>query len=239
MALTPDQLSILPFGYLSGTDLMQFGAIQLLTKQYAAFPQSLQNGCNIAYAKITSNLVNRYDIKSELAKKAPLQGTVTAVLTAGALTGITIVTAGGKYATAPTVVIGAPGGMGTQAIATAAIDANGVLTGFNITAAGSGYGAAPSILLTLGLAPDPREVFCTQLTALVALRNVLGNMQNVSEYLMGLMNQAEKDLLAIRNAQLNLELAPVPVTIDPTTGLANPYPESDAVLVPSSFQYIG
>lgn len=58
---------------------------------------------------------------------------------------------GGRgYTAAPSVTIGAPGGSGTQAVATSIIR-DGVVVGFNITTPGTGYASAPTI--TIGNAP--------------------------------------------------------------------------------------
>jgi phage gp36-like protein len=68
MAYTVAQLETLTFGYLTGTDLVQFCAPQLLIKQTEVDINSLQRACNLAYAEIISNLTTRYDIKTELNK---------------------------------------------------------------------------------------------------------------------------------------------------------------------------
>lgn len=63
--------------------------------------------------------------------------------------GITVVSPGIGYTSAPTVTIAAPGGNGTTATATATV-ANGRITGFTVTNPGSGYNSAPTVTLTGG-----------------------------------------------------------------------------------------
>lgn len=238
MPVTLDQINLLPFGYLCGADLAQFCPGQLLIKQYLSNPNSLQNGCSLAYAELESKLVNRYNIGLEIARLAPLQGTAIADITAGFLTSLIPDKLGGLYKTAPIVAF--TGGGGAGATATSIIDANGVLTGFNITAPGAAYTSAPTPVLSGGLLPDPRAALLVKIGALIAVRNALGSMQNASEYLENLFKWADRTLKEIRDAQANLPLQPVATQgIDTTTGLPNPYPQSDAVLIPSSFNYIG
>lgn len=68
---------------------------------------------------------------------------VTAVLTAGAVSSITIQN-GGTYATAPTVTFS--GGAGAGATATATLT-TGAVSSFTVSAGGSGYTSAPTVLL--------------------------------------------------------------------------------------------
>jgi hypothetical protein len=63
--LTNEQLSAMQFGYLTGNDLIQWASPQLLIKQYEVNPTSLQNGVNLAYGEVISNLNNRYAIQQE------------------------------------------------------------------------------------------------------------------------------------------------------------------------------
>ena len=78
------------------------------------------------------------------AATAPLSGFLAqeavgaASVSSGVVTGITIVSGGGNYLTAPTVSITDAGGSGKGATATATIS-NGVVTGITVTAGGSGY----------------------------------------------------------------------------------------------------
>jgi hypothetical protein len=66
MIITRDQLALMNFGYLSGSDLLQWCPSDLLIKQYAVDPDLLQRGCNQAYADLKSRLCNRYDLNSVL-----------------------------------------------------------------------------------------------------------------------------------------------------------------------------
>jgi len=67
MAISIPDLKALNFGYLSGADLKQFCAAPILIKIYETDNDALQSGCNIAYAELSSNLSNRYNIANELA----------------------------------------------------------------------------------------------------------------------------------------------------------------------------
>lgn len=71
MALTNAQFIDLALGYLSGQDLAAFAPIQLLIQRNIVLPAQPQLGCNTAYAEVTRNLINRYDIVTELTKTAP------------------------------------------------------------------------------------------------------------------------------------------------------------------------
>lgn len=82
-----------------------------------------------------------------------------------------------------------------------------------------------------------RAVFCVKLIAILAVRNAMGNMQNISEYMMDIFKGAKKDMMDIRNAQLNLPLAPPPTTTDTAGNVV--VTESIAELVPSSFSTLG
>jgi len=71
-------------------------------------------------------------------------GAGTAVLTAGAVSSITVSAGGKLYATAPNVAL--VGGGGTGATATAAVS-GGAITGFTVTAGGSGYTSPPDVVI--------------------------------------------------------------------------------------------
>lgn len=69
----------------------------------------------------------------------------TAVLTADAVTSITVVDGGTGHLTAPTVTLSGGGGSGATATATIA---GGAVTGFTVTAGGTGYTSAPTVTLS-------------------------------------------------------------------------------------------
>jgi hypothetical protein len=50
------------FGYLNGSDLLQYCPDQHLIKAYDQDPNKFQTGVNAAYAYVKAKLVNRYDI---------------------------------------------------------------------------------------------------------------------------------------------------------------------------------
>lgn len=158
MALTPAEFAALDLGYLSGKDLMAYCPAQLLIKVNIVMPNQPLDGTQTAYEEIDSALVNRYNIKAELAK-----------------------------------------------------------------------------LYTDGT----RAKLCVKIAAIIAVRNVVGSNQATSEYMEGLFKWADKTLLAIRNAQMNLPIqGPANVT-DPTTGRVIYNPGDEAKLVGSSFKYTG
>ena len=66
MIVSRDQIAALNFGYLSGSDLLQFCPDQMLIKAYADDPNKLQTGCNQAYGYVKAKLINRYDLNQVL-----------------------------------------------------------------------------------------------------------------------------------------------------------------------------
>ncbi len=64
--MTPQELSTKSFGYLTGADLIQWSSVQLLIKQGEVLPESLQNGCSIAYSEAINLFRTKYDVVSEL-----------------------------------------------------------------------------------------------------------------------------------------------------------------------------
>jgi hypothetical protein len=81
MPLSVSDLVSLNFGYLTGEDLLAWCPAPLLIKQYTVDANSLQNGCNQAYAFITSQFINRYDIDTEMAKVGTARSVLCAQLT--------------------------------------------------------------------------------------------------------------------------------------------------------------
>ena len=66
MIVTREQIAALNFGYLSGSDLLQYCPDQLLIKAYSTDPNKFQLGCNNAYAYLKAKLINRYDLNAVL-----------------------------------------------------------------------------------------------------------------------------------------------------------------------------
>lgn len=79
------------------------------------------------------------------AQSIPDEAVATAVLTADAVSSVTVNDGGSGYTTAPTISF--TGGGGTGATATATV-ADGVVTAINVTAGGSGYTTAPTVVIT-------------------------------------------------------------------------------------------
>src|ERR1044072_4567639 len=134
MSLTVPQLKNLPFDYLSGGDLIRYSAPQLLIKQYEVDPDSLDQGCKIAYSELKSQLNTRWNLVVEFEKRGFTNAAAFATTNGvGEVNSINIIYGGTNYGTAPIVVIT---GTGSGAAATATVE-NGVVTGFNITNPGS------------------------------------------------------------------------------------------------------
>jgi hypothetical protein len=226
MSLTVDQLVNLSFGYLNGDDLTEYCAPQLLIKQYEVKKNSLQKGCDVAYSELISLLNTRYNLALEFEKRGFTNATGTATVAAGAVTAITVTYAGTNYGTAPTVTIT---GAGTGATGTAVI-ANGVVTGINIMVGGTGYTTAPTVTLSGGAAIDTRTMMFVKLSAICAVRNALGNLQNIGEAMVNNFAWADKTIMALRNAQQGMPT----VNQSPTTTYGSP-----AEIVASSFSTLG
>ena len=90
-----------------------------------------------------------FDTLATVTQSTPGTGggaTATAVVTGGAVTGITPGAAGGQYLVAPIVTL--TGGGGTGAVVTTEINSSGVVTGYTIVSGGTGYTSAPSVVVT-------------------------------------------------------------------------------------------
>lgn len=203
MSLTTDQLKSLSFGYLTGADLLQFAAAPLLIKQFEVDPNSLQRGCDLAYSQIQGQLSTRYDIATELNKKGTINAIAKAIIAAGVISSFEVIAPGLGYTAQPTIIVA--GGGGIDGAGTAVL-LNGSVTAITKTNGGSGYTSAPVVSFSGGIAADTRAVLCVRIASLLALENCLGNMQNLSDFMLTLFKSNRKDLLDIRNGQLNLPL---------------------------------
>ncbi len=89
----------------------------------------------------------------------PTVGSLTANVANGVVTGLTTVSGGSNYSSAPTVSISAPPkigvGVGTTATATLSVS-GGAITGSVITNAGLGYTVAPTVLISPPTTPRER-----------------------------------------------------------------------------------
>jgi hypothetical protein len=90
---------------------------------------------------------------------------------------------------------------------------------------------------------DPsRDLILVKLTAIAAVRNIMGDVQNIGETLMYWCNWLDTTLKALRNGQFPLQqpgVAPVTIT-DPITQQPVTYvPDSRAETVRSSFLTLG
>ena len=87
MPISKDELAQTNFGYLNGSDLMQFAPFDVLSAQYNKFPSLLQTGCSQAYAEMIGKLSDRYDVQKELSnsnqRKKDQTGVVSVNISAG------------------------------------------------------------------------------------------------------------------------------------------------------------
>lgn len=319
MNLTPTQLPFVSFGYLTGADLARFCPPSLLIREYALDPNSLQYGVNTAISELLAVLSTRYDTSAEMLKIGFTAAQATVILTSEAVSGVTLISGGTSYLTAPIVIFS--GGGGSGAIGTAILS-NGQVSGVMITQGGSGYISVPIISFSgggptvgagaelsatvqngsvisiqvdeagqgymtppelffiggfdysgqVGLpppkrstakafpvlsgggiasviiqfpgigyvspptiqvnpytpVPDTRATMLVKLLAITAIRNILGNAQNISDKMAQDFEDVRRDLYAIRNGQLNM---PLPGAMKDVRSSAN--------MVPSRFKTRG
>lgn len=112
--------------------------VQLYINQFA---ENINNHPELKELGIRAKAV----LSNYVAQSTP--ASVIVSLTSTSVAGITVISQGVGYTSAPTVAI--TGGGGTGATATATV-AGGQLTGFTITAAGSGFTSTPTVTLTGG-----------------------------------------------------------------------------------------
>jgi len=194
------ELEVSSFGYLTGYDLLQVCAPQLLITRYNIDSGCLQRGCNDAYGRAIRSLMTRYDVTDELKKNGPVPAMATAVVTAGVITAINF-TPGLGFTSAPQVVI--TDASGTGAAATAIIT-NTQISSIPVSAGGANY-VNPVVLLSDGQ-QDTRENLLVQILRTIAVKKILGNLEKISDKMKQDFNEAEQDLLDIREGQLNLIL---------------------------------
>ena len=205
--MTADQLKVLgfgSFGYLTAYDLLQWCSPQLLIKQWNVNSDALQSGCSIAESEVISSLKTRYDLTAEFGKTGNVQAYGVAILgNANNVSVINVLVLGTNYTTAPTVNITGGGGSGATGTA---ILLNNAVSSVTVTLGGSGYTSAPVISFSGGQLPDTRSNLLVKILSLLAIRNILGNMENISDQMASLFKWADSTLKDIRNGQMNLPL---------------------------------
>lgn len=233
MGLSINELKSLSFGYLTGADLKQYASPELLIKQYSVDPDSLNNGVLQAYSEAIGALSRKYNVQTELEKFGFCAAIIEAVIAAGVVTGLTVVNAGLGYVSAPTLAFTGGGGSGAAATVTIA---EGKINGSTISAGGSNYTKAPTVTLAGGVPVDTRAVLFVKILSILAVRNVFGNMQSISDYMLSSFKWADTTLKDIRNGQMNIPLntPALPVPSDPLSNI-----ESKAKLVNNSFSTLG
>lgn len=212
MPLTIPQLKNLSFGYLSGNDLLSFAAPQLLIKQWEVLDNSLKDGCDLAISEIVANLSTRYTLDDELAKKGYTEPMFQVLLSGGGVSAVNVVYGGSGFTIAPALTFSGSGG----AAATATVE-NGIITAINVTAAGSGYTTAPN--LTAAVPVDTRLKFLVKVAAILAIRNILGNFQNLSETMLAHFSWVDKTLKNFRDGQLNVLAKQAPTSTVGSPGI--------------------
>ena len=154
---------------------------------------------------------------------------LTAVIVNGVLTGITINSGGSGYQEPPVIKIVGGGGRNATAIAQIA---NGAITSINIISGGWGYTSTPNVLLFGGIAVDNRDPLLVKIISLLAVRNALGNVENISEKLADDFKWCDKKILSIRNGQSNLAL-------NVQASCISHGPGSEAEMIRSTFSTLG
>lgn len=126
----------------------------------------------------------------------------TAVLTADAVSSITVDAGGSGYGNAPAITF--TGGGGADAAATATV-VNGVITGFTVTNGGSSYETPPTVVIGNGLgsdtvtlaiqAKDPASSTYTALLTGAAVNSISHTIYRIYPELTAAANSIAKDAL--------------------------------------------
>lgn len=136
----------------SGMDLDRAGALQTLgTDVLRAGFTAAGDPAGYLLEQAATNALRSNDGTGAV----PFAGTpakLSAQVSGGVVTGITVVDGGSGQSVAPTVVFVAPSGQGSGAAATAIVS-GGVVTGATITNGGTGYTVAPAVFARSGGAP--------------------------------------------------------------------------------------
>lgn len=85
-----------------------------------------------------------------------------------------------------------------------------------------------AIASEFGQVSGTRDILCVKIASIMAIRNIMGNMAGISELMVMNFTWAAKELLAIRNGQVNLILPQ-----------ANVKSISESFLVPQNFSTLG
>lgn len=121
----------------------------------------------------------------------------------GSVVSITITDSGAGYKSTPTISFTGGGGLGANAVA---LMQYGQLTGITVTSGGTNY-VNPVIQFTGNFQiSDQREQKLVKVIGIYAIRNVFGNMQNVSKSMQDYFADADQMLLDIISGLGNLDL---------------------------------
>lgn len=130
----------------------------------------------------------------------------------GVVTGVTVTNPGSGYMFPPELVFlgGFPTPPGPLPVACAkgyAVLSGGGIISVVIQSPGRGYISAPTIQVNPTTpVPDTRATMLVKLLSISAIRNILGNAQNISEKMLQDFDDVRRDIYALRNGQLNMPL---------------------------------
>lgn len=152
---------------------------------------------------------------------------VAVINSCGRVISITITSPGTNYTSEPVVTITGGGGLGAAAIASVKY---GQVTGITVNTPGTLYTVPPTVVIdgTNVQAADTRNPQLVKICSLYAVRNSLGSMQNVSDWTLSLIKEAEQTVMDIKNGTAGLTLLE-----------ASKEMRSDAVLVRDQFKFLG
>jgi hypothetical protein len=158
MAISLTQLQSMNFGYLSGSDLLQWCNAQFLISAYNSRPSLFDRAVGQAISEVRSKLFNIYDLTEELSLTDVLPPVVTPVITGGVITGVTISQAGSNIIAVPTASVTDTTGSGA---ALTAVISDSVVDSVEVLAVGRHYRQPPAISFVGGNPTRPATAVAT------------------------------------------------------------------------------
>lgn len=119
----------------------------------------------------------------------------------GRVVSLVLLTGGTGYTSIPDITFSGGGGIGAAAVAVVTF---GKVSGLTITGPGTLYTAAPLLVFSGGLADDTRSNQLVKIMSIFAVRNALGNMQNISDKTKVDFATADQSLADIKSGLDNL-----------------------------------
>lgn len=89
--------------------------------------------------------------------------------------------------------------------------------------------------LELSKSDVSRNIFCVKIVSILAVRNILGTAQNISEKMLSDFSWCDKTLISIRNGQMSLTINQK--NVDSNGNITEPY--ANASLISSSYKTLG